>query len=351
MSVRSKNTSTPGLANRPTVQEKPATPAPAKNTVAEKPATQSQPGRLQSSFERSGEYNRTFNRTYTADRPMYTPKLGTSGFGGALAGLLGKLPKVGIDGSFEKSVAAWKKEGSFGGPGSIAQGSYRVSALEAAVRGNGSVSFEGGVLTAKGELQAQATLIDAAANFQAKLGPLYAEGQGHLYAGAKANAQGELTIDPAKGIYRAQAGVDAFAGARAGVSGSVSLGKYGGASGSAEAWAGVGFKAQASASLENGRLKARFEIGAALGLGFKLGFGIDINFKGIADGIKNLFKKPFDAIKNVGKKVTDFFKGGVDKLKDAGKAVAEGIKNVGNAIGDGVKKAANKVKNFFKSLF
>jgi hypothetical protein len=349
MSVRSKNSSTPGLVTRPTVQEKPAAPAPAKNTAVEKPA--SQPGHLQSSFERSGEYNRTFNKTYSADRPMHTPKLPTTGFGGALAGLLGKLPKVGIDGSFEKAVSAYKKEGSFGSPGGIASGSYSVSALEASVRGSGSVTFANGALTAQGSVQAQATLVDAAANFEAKLGPIYAQGQGHAYAGAKANAQGELTIDPAKGIYRAQVGADAFVGARAGVSGSVSLGKYGGASGSAEAWAGVGVKAKASASLENGRFKAQFEIGAALGLGFKLGFGVDINFKGIADGIKNIVKKPLQIAKNIGSKVKNFFKGGSSKIKEAGKKVAEGIKNVGNAIGDGVKKAGSKVKKFFKSLF
>ena len=336
MSVRSTSSGS-GLVNRPTVQDKPAA-APAKNTVA--PAKSGLPDHLQSSFDRSGEINRNWNKSYGTDRPMNTPKLPTTGVGGALAGLLGKLPKVGVDGSFSKGVSVAKTEGSFGN--SVVSGNYRASVLEASVNGSGSVSFENGAVKAHGELHAQATLIDAAANFKAKLGPVSAEGEGHAYIGAKANAHGDLTIDPVNGKYAIEGGVDAFAGARAGVSGNVSLGEYGGAHGSAEAWAGVGVTAKASASLENGRFKAHFEIGAALGLGFKLGFGIDINFKKIGQAIKNVISKPIEIAKNIGKSVGNFFKGAASSVgnavKDAGHAIAEGVKSVGKAVGSAVKK-------------
>ncbi len=342
MSIGSTKNSGPGVLNRPTTQEKPAA-APQNNTVAQKPASGSGlPDRLQSSFDRSGEINRTWNKSYSTDRAMNTPKLPTTGFGGVLAGLLGRLPKVGIDGSFEKGVAAVKKEGSFGDPNGVISGNYRASLLEASVNGSGSVSFEKGALKAQGELHAQATLVDAAANFKAKLGPISAEGEGHAWVGAKANASGNLTIDPVNGKYGVEVGGDAFIGARAGVSGSASLGEYGGVHGKAEAWAGVGVSANASASLENGRFKARFEIGAALGLGFKLGFGVDINFKKIGEAVTNIFKKPFEAVKEVGKKVTDFVSNAASKVgdavKDVGNKIADGVKSVGKAIGDGVKK-------------
>jgi hypothetical protein len=342
MSVRSTNSSGPGVLNRPATQEKPA--AAPQNTVAQqKPASGSGlPDRLQSSFDRSGEINRTWNKTYSTDRAMNTPKLPTEGFGGALAGLLGRLPKVGIDGSFEKGVAAVKKEGTFGDPNGIISGNYRASLLEASVNGSGSVAFENGALKAHGELHAQATLVDAAANFQAKLGPISAQGEGHAWVGAKANASGDLTIDPVNGKYGLEVGGDAFIGARAGVSGSASLGEYGGVSGKAEAWAGLGVSANASVKLENGRFKARFEIGAALGLGFKLGFGVDINFKKIGEAVKNIITKPFEAVKDIGKKVTDFVSGAASKVgdavKDVGEKIADGVKSVGKAIGDGVKK-------------
>lgn len=341
MSVRSTNNSGPGLINRPATQETPA--APQKNTVAEKPASGSGlPDRLQSSFDRSGEINRNWNKSYSTDRAMNTPKLPTTGFGGALAGLLGKLPKVGIDGSFQKGVAAWKKEGTFGDPNGPVSGNYRASFLEASANGSGSVAFENGALKAHGELHAQATLVDAAANFKAKLGPIAAEGEGHAWVGAKANAHGDLTIDPVNGKYGVEVGGDAFVGARAGVSGSASLGDYAGVSGKAEAWAGVGVSAHASAKLENGRFQARFELGAALGLGFKLGFGVDINFKKIGEAIKNVVTKPFEAVKDIGKKVSSFVSGAVSKVgevaKDVGNKIADGVKSVGKAIGDGVKK-------------
>jgi hypothetical protein len=339
MSVRSTNSSSPSVVNRPTVQDKPAA-APAQTAPAQQKS--GLPDHLQSSFERSGEINRNWNKSYSFDKPMNTPKLPTTGFGGALAGLLGKLPKVEKDGSFSKGVSVAKTEGSFGTPGGIVSGNYRASALEASVNGSGSVSFEGGVAKAHGEVHAQATLIDAAAEAHAKLGPVSADAEGHAYVGAKANAQGDLTIDPIHGKYMLEAGADAFVGARAGVSGDVKLGDYGGVHGGAEAWAGVGATAKASIGLDGGHFKAKFELGAALGLGFKLSFGIDINFKKIGDAIKNIVSKPLDLVKNIGSKVGSFFKGAASSVgnavKDAGHAIASGVKAVGSAVGSAVKK-------------
>jgi hypothetical protein len=338
MSVRSTNSSGSGLINRPTTQEKPATPAPAQqNTVAQQKSS-GLPDRLQSSFERSGEVNRTWNKSYSTDRAMNTPKLGTKGVQGALAGLLGKLPKYEKSGSFEKSVAHTKVEGSFGNPNGIASGNYRATFLEAGVNGSGNVTFANGALNAHGELHAQATLLDAAADFRAKLGPVSVDAKGQAWVGAKANASGDLTIDPVNGKYGLEVGGDAFVGAKASVEGKVSLGEYGGIGGKAEAWAGVGVSAHASVKLEGGRFKARFELGAALGLGFKLGFNVDINFKKIGDAIKNVVKKPIEFVKNIGSKVGEVFKGAADAVKDVGNKIADGVKAVGNAVGSAVKK-------------
>lgn len=338
MSISSTRNNGSGLVNRPAVQEKPAQPA-AKNTVAQQKS--GLPDQMSSSFERSGEINRNWNKSYGTERPMYTPKLPTTGLGGKFAGLLGKLPKVSKEGSFEKGVSVAKTEGTFGSPGGIVSGSYRASVLEASVNGSGSVSFEGGAVKAHGELHAQATLVDAAANFRAKLGPVNAEGEAHAYVGAKANASGDLTIDPVNGKYALDVGADAFVGARAGVSGSANIGDYAGVHGTAEAWAGVGATAKAHVGLENGKFSARFELGAALGLGFKLGFGFEINFKKIGEGIKNIIKKPVEIVKNIGKSVGNFFKGAAsnvgDAVKNAGHAIAEGVKSVGKAVGNAVK--------------
>jgi hypothetical protein len=343
MSVRSTNNAGSGLVNRSPTQDKPTnTVAPEKNTVATPEKLPfGLPDRLQSSFERSGDNTRTFGKTWEVDRPMHTPKLGTSGTGGLISSLLGKLPsKTLASGSFEKGVAAYKKEGTYGNEN--IGGNYKLSLLEASVNGSGNVTFGDGKLNAHGELHAQATLLDAAADFKAKLGPVYAEGQAHAWVGAKANLHGDLTIDPSKGIYGIEAGGDAFVGVRAGASGNVSFGEYGGVGGSAEFRAGLGVTANASVKLEGGRFKARFELGAALGIGFKFGFNVDINFKKIFDGVKNILNKPVEIAKNVVKGVGDFFKDTGSKIaegvKDVGNKIADGVKNVGKAIGDGVKK-------------
>ncbi|MBN1206135.1 MAG: hypothetical protein JXB05_14555 [Myxococcaceae bacterium] len=345
MSVRSTNNSGSGLINRSLTQDKPATTAaPEKNPAATPEKLPfGLPDRLQNSFERSGNSTRTFGKTWDVDRPMHTPKLGTSGLGGMISGLLGKLPRYELaKGSFEKGVSVFNKQGTYGNEN--IGGNYKLSLLEASASGSGSVTFADGKLNAHGELHGQATLLDAAADFKAKLGPAYAEGQAHAWVGAKANLAGDLTIDPSKGIYGIEAGGDAFIGARAGASGKVSFGDYGGVGGSAEAWAGLGVSAKASAKLENGRFKARFELGAALGIGFKLGFNVDINFKKIGEGIKNILNKPVQIAKDVVKGVGDFF-------KNTGSKIAEGVKNVGNAIADGVKSVGKAIGDGVKKIF
>jgi hypothetical protein len=133
--------------------------------------------------------------------------------------------------------------------------------------------------------------------------------------GAKAKASGELTIDPAKGIYAAKVGGEAFAGAKIGVEANVKLGQFGGVGAKAEAWAGVGVAFNAELGIKNGRFKAKVDIGAALGVGFKIGFNVDIDIRGIKNAIKGAAKKviqaPLEAVKSVGKAISN----GLKKLK------------------------------------
>jgi hypothetical protein len=266
------------------------------------------PNRLQSSFERSGESKRTWSKSGSTERDMYTPKLGEKGAQGLMRTVLGNLPAVTKEGSFEKSVAVAKAEGSFGDPNGPVSGYGRVAVLEADVSGSGSIGIEGGALKARGQVKAEATLVEAEGAVRADLGPLHAEAQGKAYVGVQAKANGELTIDPMNGVYKAQIGGDAFAGAKAGGRAAVSLGEFGGAGVTGEAWAGIGVSGKAEIGLEKGRLKARFEVGAALGVGFKIGFDVDINFGKMAEKAKEIVSKPIETVKNVAKSVGNFFK-------------------------------------------
>src|SRR3712207_1673264 len=52
------------------------------------------PERLESSFERSGEKKRTYSKSGSTERDMYTPKLGTKGAGGIFRAVLGNMPAI-----------------------------------------------------------------------------------------------------------------------------------------------------------------------------------------------------------------------------------------------------------------
>jgi hypothetical protein len=257
---------------------------------------------------------------------LFRPTPGKPNF---LTNLLGKLPAWEKKGEFQVGTAQVVHEGSFKGLGGLAQGQGRISFLEAAVHGSGSVGFKDGALTAKGQVGASATLVDMEGRIKLGKGDYGLDASGSAFVGAKANAHGELVIDPKNGIYAARVGGEAFAGARAGAEANVNLGKFGSVGGRAEAWAGVGAAFHAEAGFKNGRFKARFDIGAALGIGFKFGFNVDINVKGIVGAIK----APFKAI--------------ASGVKNAVSTVSNAVKNVASTVSN----AAKSVGNFFKKWF
>jgi hypothetical protein len=310
-----------------------AKPAPTKA-----PPAPAKDGWYQNSFAAQGSRTGQWSTGWGSDTTGLFDK--TPGKPNLLTKLLDKLPAWEKKGQFDYGVAAKVKEGQFSALGGLATGQGRISVLEASVHGQGKVSFKKGALTATGDLQAQATLVDASGHLHLGKGDYNVDVKANAFVGAKAAAHGELTIDPRNGVYAAKVGGEAFVGARAGIEGQANLGKFGAVGGKAEAWAGVGVAFHAEAGYKDGRFKARFDIGAALGIGFKLGFNVNINVKGIADAIKHPFAKIGDAIKN--------------KIGEAKKAVSKAVdqvKNVANKAVDTVKSAAKKVGNFFKKLF
>ena len=286
-------------------------PQPQKNQVATQPEKKNshidEKGRYKNSFETGQSINKNYNKSYTRGdtSDLFTPNANQSKAGK----LAGKLPGMTLaEGSFQKSVVGYGRSGSFGSPGGIAQGQGSYSVGELSASGSGKVSFEGGAIKAVGDLKASATLLSAKGNVKVGKGDYNLEASGEAYVGAQAKAHGELTIDPAKGIYAAKIGGDAFVGARAGVEAQANLGKFGSVGGRAEAWAGAGVAFNAELGFKNGRLKARFDIGAALGVGFKLGFNVDIDLKGIKDTVKKVIEKPVEIVKDVAKGIGNALK-------------------------------------------
>lgn len=264
----------------------------------------------QSSFEGGVDRTRTYATTIGKTDNLWAPSR-TPG-NGLFDKILDRLPSLTKSGSFNKSVAAWQRAGSFNGLNGLAQGQGRISFLEAGVKANGTASFKKGALNANGQLEASATLVNADGSIRIGKGDFALDARGSAYVGVKAKANGELTIDPRQGIYAARVGGEAFAGAKAGAEANLKLSKYATVGARAEAWAGIGASFNAEAGFKNGRFQAKVSLGAALGIGAKFGFNIDIDFKGIANKVKDTVKKvveaPVNAVKKVAEKVGSFVK-------------------------------------------
>ena len=56
--------------------------------------------------------------------------------------------------------------------------------------------------------------------------------------------------------------------------------------------AGVGARFNVDAGFQDGKLHAKFDVGAALGVGADLNFGVNVDLKKLANEIKDFIKDP-----------------------------------------------------------
>jgi hypothetical protein len=119
---------------------------------------------------------------------------------------------------------------------------------------------------------------------------------GDAYVGAVAEGGAILTLswdDFMKKSYL-QLGGQAFAGAAASISGSMSLGKLVGVNASADAYAGAGAKALLKVGFEDGTLHVDTGLGAAVAVGAGYDLGVSVNFLEIGKGLEGLGKQALD---------------------------------------------------------
>ncbi len=204
---------------------------------------------------------------------------GNAALSPALASALGEVPPKTWEGAATGKVAVEQWDGQF--KSAHAAGTGHVEVLSAHAKAEGSVTWASEGLFAHGEVAAGANLAQAEGRMKAGYGPLQAEVNGQAYVGVKGNAVGDVTVDPVNGVYAARVGGQAFAGAKAGVEGSVKLGRFGSVGGSAEAWAGLGVKANAELGFDRGVFKFKVDVGAALGIGCKFGVSGEINLRAL----------------------------------------------------------------------
>lgn len=247
---------------------------------------------------------------------------------------------------WEKSASVSLKSGEKTSEGDHHElgASYSLLSAEAHAKANvGShiVQKGGKIYHAYGanvEAGASATVFKAAGKAKAKL----AAGDFDFLA---ATAQGEVKAGHVEGTGAARArwirekgweGLDVSAegniGAYAATASASGAATVLGVSARATAQVNVGIGASGKVGLSGGKL--RCELGLTLGVGFKVGFEIDVS--GAVNGIKKV-------VNTVGPAV-------VDGAKVVGKVVSEGAKVVGNAVVSGAKAVGNAVADGAKAV-
>ncbi|MET8471995.1 putative T7SS-secreted protein [Streptomyces sp. NPDC006422] len=179
----------------------------------------------------------------------------------------------------------------------------RGEALGGDVAGRASFSALGvegsaGVGVEDGRLQAQASgkayLAQATAEGKYEAGLFEAAGKAQAFAGADASAKASVGLDGA------HLGGEAFAGAKASAEGHASVAGVG-VGGTAEGWAGAGVSAHVDAGMEDGKLVIGADVGAAIGVGGKLGGQVEVDPGKVVDAVGD----GVDAVKDWGGGVAD----------------------------------------------
>ena len=167
----------------------------------------------------------------------------------------------------------------------------RADVLSAHARG----ALSGGVDLANGKIEGEAAIragadlvsVEGSVSTENKLGKFSVKGKARV--GVEAN--GNVGVRIGKDGARVNAGVEAFAGAKAtmDVNQKVNIGghKIGSVGLRGEAYAGIGAKAKVDAGFEKGHFTANVDVGVALGLGVGAKFNVDVDVKGTYNAIKD----------------------------------------------------------------
>jgi hypothetical protein len=234
-------------------------------------------------------------------------------------------------GDFNWSNSVYSANHSWGTPGSNFNANVGADFLQANAKGQGSVSFDPSHLTfgAQGSLSASAYLVNAHGDLNANYGWGSTQASGYATVGAEANAKGSIAFDPLHGTAAADVGVDAFAGARAGVDVKQTVGPATITAG-AKVEAGIGVDLDAHVGFDHGKFSANFDIGACLGIGADLKFGFSIDTGKLAHEALDL-----------GKDVVHGLASAATGVEHAAESVAHGVEHAAESVAHGVEHAAS----------
>lgn len=215
------------------------------------------------------------NKSASASKPVnvHTPP----GAGAIARGIAGKTLPNGKTASVSGGVnaSAINKSGSFGNQNSVVRGQGNVQVGQVSANGSAHAGFDPKSLSASAGVEghAGANLVNASGSVDTKFGT---HAEGNATVGANVNGQAGVTVDPTHGNVSAGAHADAFAGAQAGGSVSQHIGPADvGATGHVRA--GIGANFDADVGMKDGKIQAKVDIGATLGIGGDIGFNVSVD--------------------------------------------------------------------------
>jgi hypothetical protein len=160
------------------------------------------------------------------------------------------------------------------------------------------------------------------------------------FAGMNANKEGT------------KIGLSGFAGDRASATGGVHVMGIG-AAGTAEGWAGVGAELSATAGINNGKLRVKGDVGAALGVGGKLSFDVTVDGNQVVNDFQTFGNNVAHFGNQAGQQINrDFNRMGQRLSSDfnkAGRQITNDFNNLGNRINNDFNKAGNQISRDFNN--
>lgn len=167
--------------------------------------------------------------------------------------------------------------------------------------------------------------------------PLRNYSSGETFLGTEAQAQAGLSPEGLGG------GVGGFSGLRAQATSGFDAGVVD-VAGTVEGRVGIGAEANANIGLQDGRFRIKGEVGAALGIGGKVGVDTEVD---LGDTGRFIEKTGNGAIRTVKKSAQDVDRWG----QQAGKDINRTTKTVSNDVKRTANKVGGDIKNFGKSIF
>ena len=201
-------------------------------------------------------------------------------------------------------------------------GAIYAGRLGGMTNANATVDLNSATVKANAGVRGEAHLVGVSASANRRIGTdalnTTSSVKGDAFVGADAGANVGVNFSPRSGSAGVSAGLDAFAGAKAKGKVRQSLGVAGeniGAVGvSGEAWAGIGASANATAGFEDGKFKLSASVGAALGVGGKVGFDVEVDVVGTAKAAVKVGSDAIDAASEVAGDIANAFSSGWDKI-------------------------------------